>query len=91
MNSPTETKAALAPPGTDVSISLRKLVLIRWVAVIGQAATLIVVHYGLGFYLPIRSAFAVVAASAVLNAAASLPRSARREVGRSRGGALSRL
>ena len=81
MNSPTETKAALAPPGTDVSISLRKLVLIRWVAVIGQAATLIVVHYGLGFYLPIRSAFAVVAASAVLNAAASLPRSAGARLG----------
>jgi two-component system, sensor histidine kinase RegB len=78
---PTEIKPASAAPGTDVSISLRKLVLIRWVAVIGQAATLIVIHYGLGFHLPIKSAFAVVAASAVLNAAASLPRSAGARLG----------
>ena len=32
--------------GTDVSVSLRTLVLIRWVAVIGQAVTVLFVHYG---------------------------------------------
>lgn len=80
MNGPTETKPAAAS-GTDVSISLRKLVLIRWVAVIGQAVTLLVVHYGLGFDLPITSAFAVVAASAILNTVASLPRSAGARLG----------
>ena len=53
--------------GTDVSVSLRTLLLIRWVAVIGQAVTVLVVHYGLGFILPVRSALAVVCASAVLN------------------------
>ena len=68
-------------PRTDVSISLRKLVLIRWVAVIGQAAALLVIHYGLGYRLPIESALAVVAASALLNAAASLPRSAGARLG----------
>ncbi|HKT18072.1 MAG TPA: ActS/PrrB/RegB family redox-sensitive histidine kinase [Stellaceae bacterium] len=79
--SPSPTVAREATPRTDVSISLRKLVLIRWVAVIGQAATLLVIHYGLGYRLPIESAFAVVAASAVLNAAASLPRSAGARLG----------
>ena len=78
---PPDQGTVPAPPRTDVSISLRKLVLIRWVAVIGQAATLLVIHYGLGYRLPIESALAVVAASAVLNAAASLPRSAGARLG----------
>ena len=34
-------------------ISLRRLVLIRWVAIAGQALTLLVVHYGFGFALPL--------------------------------------
>lgn len=75
MSVPSELGATSAPTGTDVSVSLRKLVLIRWVAVIGQAAALLVVHYGLGFALPLKSALAVVAASALLNTVASLPRS----------------
>lgn len=81
MSAPIEVKTAQVPPGIDVSISLRKLVLIRWVAVVGQAAALLVVHYGLGFVLPLRSALAVVAASAVLNTVASLPRSAGARLG----------
>src|SRR6185312_10591348 len=52
---------------TDVSVSLRMLVLIRWVAVLGQGATILFVHYGLGFVLPVKGALAVVCASAVLN------------------------
>ncbi len=54
-------------PGGGVSVSLRMLLLIRWVAVLGQAATLLVVHFGLGYELPIVPAMAVVAASALLN------------------------
>ncbi|HUH85052.1 MAG TPA: ActS/PrrB/RegB family redox-sensitive histidine kinase [Stellaceae bacterium] len=61
-------------PGTDVSVSLRMLVLIRWVVVAGQAATILFVHYGLGFVLPLEGALAVVATSAALNIAASWPR-----------------
>jgi two-component system, sensor histidine kinase RegB len=76
MNSTAESQTP-----RNVSISLRKLVLIRWVAVLGQAATLLVVYFGIGLDLPIKSAFAVVAASAVLNAAASLPRSAGARLG----------
>jgi len=81
MSGPAENGGAPVAPRTDVSVSLRKLVLIRWIAVIGQAATLLVVHYGLGFALPIKSALAVVAASAVLNAVASLPRSVGARLG----------
>jgi two-component system sensor histidine kinase RegB len=67
--------------GSDVSVSLRMLVLIRWVAVIGQAATLLVAHYGFGFNFPLDGALAVVATSAVLNLAAALPRRATARLG----------
>ncbi|HXP30667.1 MAG TPA: ActS/PrrB/RegB family redox-sensitive histidine kinase [Stellaceae bacterium] len=74
--------AALArlPPaaGTEVSVSLRMLVLIRWVAVIGQAATILVVHAGFGFKLPLAAALVVVATSAALNVGAMLSRRAAR-------------
>lgn len=73
MSISTEHDFAQKPAQTRVSISLRNLALIRWVAVIGQAVTLLVVYYGLGFDLPIKSALAVVAASAVLNTFVSLP------------------
>jgi two-component system sensor histidine kinase RegB len=62
--------AFAAPPepraGFD-RISLRRLVLIRWVAVAGQAVTLLVVHYLFGFRLPLLPAFAVVFCSVLLN------------------------
>jgi two-component system, sensor histidine kinase RegB len=69
------------PPPTDVSVSLRKLVLIRWVAVLGQAGTVLVVHFGFGFKLPLTSALIVIAASAVLNLLASRRRSAGARLG----------
>jgi two-component system, sensor histidine kinase RegB len=76
-----EPKSPPTASRTDVSISLRRLVLIRWVAVIGQAVTVLVVHFGFGFELPIKSALAVIAASALLNTVASLPRSAGARLG----------
>lgn len=48
-------------------ISLRRLVLIRWVAIAGQAVTLLTVHFGLGFRLPLLAALAIVGCSVVLN------------------------
>src|ERR1700686_3464677 len=48
-------------------ISLRRLVLIRWVAIVGQAVTLLVVHYAFDFRLPLLSCFAVVLCSVALN------------------------
>jgi two-component system sensor histidine kinase RegB len=41
-------------------ISLRRLVLIRWIAVAGQAVSLLVVHFLFDFQLPLFPAFAVV-------------------------------
>lgn len=53
--------------GGAAGVGLRRLISMRWVAVIGQAAALLVVHFGLGFDLPIMPALAVVAASALIN------------------------
>src|SRR5260221_4270033 len=73
----TTTEANSAPPGngeggTPGPVRLRTIVLIRWVAVAGQAITLIVVHYGLGFGVLLAPAFAVVGASVLLNLAVTL-------------------
>lgn len=48
-------------------VKQRTLVLIRWIAVAGQAATLCVVHFGMGLPLPTAPALGVVAASGLLN------------------------
>ncbi|HVJ52859.1 MAG TPA: ActS/PrrB/RegB family redox-sensitive histidine kinase [Aliidongia sp.] len=56
-------------------INLRTLIMIRWIAVIGQAITLLIVHLALGFTLPLEIALGVVAASALINIANSLQKS----------------
>ena len=62
------TDTSLITPSEPSSpISLRTLILIRWVAIAGQASTILIVHYGLGFSLPVVPALAVVASSALLN------------------------
>ncbi len=58
--------AASEPAGLG-RISLRTLVPIRWIAIAGQALTILTVHYGLGFRLPLLPAFVVVGGSALLN------------------------
>ena len=59
---------ALPEPRTAFDrISLRRLVFIRWVAIAGQALTLLIIHYIFDFRLPLLPAFAVVGCSAVLN------------------------
>src|SRR5258708_36487613 len=67
-----------APPGESgagtAGVSLRLLLSIRWVAVAGQALSLVIVHYGLGYRLPIELAPRVVAASALINPANALLR-----------------
>ncbi len=50
--------------------------LIRWAAVAGQAFTAAVVHWGLGFTLPVLAVGGVIALSALLNLAVSLGRPA---------------
>jgi two-component system sensor histidine kinase RegB len=61
MIAPAEPRAAFD------RISLRRLVLIRSVAVTGQAVTLLTVHFLLGFRLPLLPALVVVGCSVLLN------------------------
>ncbi len=55
------------PPGKKDRIRLHTLVRIRWVAVAGQLNALVVVHYFLGYPLPIVPALVLVLASGLLN------------------------
>jgi two-component system, sensor histidine kinase RegB len=64
----TDESLAAEDPETGLGrISLRTLVPIRWIAIAGQALTILAVHFGLGFHLPLLPALAVVALSALLN------------------------
>src|SRR5690606_3735439 len=47
--------------------SMRQLVLVRWIAVIGQLVTISLVHWGLGITLPLAPMFAVVAGLVLFN------------------------
>ncbi len=74
---PHPTPQVYAPSesaGTIGRVRLRTLVYIRWAAVTGQLASLMVVHYGLGFPLPILWALAAVATSVLLNIAVTASR-----------------
>ncbi len=55
-------------------VNLRTLVAIRWLAVIGQVATLLIVHFSLNYPLPLAIALLVVGASVAVNIVASLQR-----------------
>lgn len=59
---------------TDGRITLRTLIRIRWIAVIGQFATVTLVHFGLGFPLPLGPVLAAVGASVLLNLVAMAQR-----------------
>jgi two-component system sensor histidine kinase RegB len=48
---------------------LRTLVSLRWMAICGQAAAVLVVHFGLKFELPLAACLAAIGASAWLNVA----------------------
>jgi len=52
--------------------SMRQLVLVRWIAVIGQLVTISLVHWGLGITLPLAPMFAVVAGLVLFNLVAML-------------------
>ncbi len=48
-------------------VRLRTLVLARWLAVTGQTAAVLFVHFGLGFNLPVWPCFAMIVASVLFN------------------------
>ena len=67
--------ADMRPPARGFGrVRLRTVLVIRWVAVAGQALTLLVVYYGLGFPLPIGWAGLAVAALAGATLAVQLRR-----------------
>ena len=71
--------AAVAPGAAlplRSGVRLRALVLIRWAAVAGQLFTAAVVHWGLGFTLPVLAVGGAIALSALLNLTVSLGRPA---------------
>lgn len=68
-------------PGRRGRLRLRTLVLIHWGALAGQAVTLAVVHYGLGFALPIQLCMTVVAAAAMANVAMAISWPAQARLG----------
>ena len=76
-----DNAARLEPQAGFDRISLRRLVLIRWFAVTGQAVTLMVVHYGFGFRLPLVPSFAVIGCSVLLNLVFTLSRRAATRLG----------
>ncbi|WP_029011068.1 ActS/PrrB/RegB family redox-sensitive histidine kinase [Azospirillum halopraeferens] len=61
----------------DGRITLRTLILIRWIAVLGQLTTVVVVQFGLGFDLPLGPVLAAIGASVLLNLVAMAQRGGR--------------
>jgi two-component system sensor histidine kinase RegB len=69
---PTKRPGRVRPVGPDLRVRLRTLVLWRWLAVVGQAATLFAVDYVLGYEFPVMPAIICVLCSAWLNIVVSL-------------------
>lgn len=57
----------MAPDAELGMLRLGTLVRLRWLAVVGQTAAVLVVHFGLGFPLPLGPCLGVIALSAWLN------------------------
>ena len=53
--------------GQSQRLRLNTLVRLRWLAIVGQSVTVVIVAYGLGFPLPVVPCFALIACSAGLN------------------------
>jgi two-component system sensor histidine kinase RegB len=53
-------------------VSLRTLIVIRWVAILGQLTTVVLVRFGLNYDFPFYAALSVIAVSVLLNLAATI-------------------
>ena len=58
---------SLRPTTPGGRVRLRTLILIRWVAIVGQLFAILFVRFSLGFPLPLTEVLTVVAASALVN------------------------
>lgn len=57
------------------------LILIRWIAISGQATAILTVRFGMGYELPILACFAVIMASAISNGWLAVRRAPRARLG----------
>ncbi len=73
-------------PAPGRTISVRTLVMIRWIALAGQLAALVMVAFGLGSPLPMALALMVVAVSAGLNLRLQFRHQGRERLGESEAG-----
>jgi hypothetical protein len=64
---PTDDDDLLILPSRPGRVRLRTLSNLRWLAVGGQSVTLLLVHFGLGYPLPLLGCAIAVAASSALN------------------------
>ncbi len=65
----------------EVRLGLRTLILIRWIAVAGQTVTILVVHFGFEFVLPVIACLFVVALTALSNLMLSIRMPVRARLG----------
>jgi two-component system sensor histidine kinase RegB len=61
--------------------SMQQLIQLRWIAIVGQVATILFVHFVLGIHLPLSAMLGVAACLAVFNLASLLYWRPRHEVG----------
>jgi two-component system sensor histidine kinase RegB len=86
---PTSARVTAAPPtrhppaGKDDATgrkNMQSLIQLRWIAVLGQVATIVTVHYGFGFELPLQYMLAVLAGLVAFNLTSHARLRIRREI-----------
>ncbi|WP_308910728.1 ActS/PrrB/RegB family redox-sensitive histidine kinase [Pseudokordiimonas caeni] len=70
----------IAPLSTGGSVRLGSLVQIRWMAVVGQFASILVVNFWLGFDLPLLATLLLIGLSAFVNVAVGVGRDANTRI-----------
>ena len=76
---PTRIEAAGFDDATGLK-NMQQLIQLRWIAVAGQIATIVVVHFGFGIRLPLEQMLTVLAGLIAFNAASLLHWCSHREV-----------
>jgi len=71
-----------APLGGDLHrqggrVSLRTLVFVRWIVIVGQLVTVLIVSLGFGFKMPVSSLLAIIALAVVVNLVGIISRRGR--------------
>jgi len=67
--SPSDRAEAVSHGDATGLKNMQQLIQLRWIAVVGQIATILVVHFGFGIRLPLDQMLAVLACLAAFNAA----------------------